>query len=102
MDLVDGDVPTACDHDSGDTFPIGETAGDLLGHRRCRQHGRRAFTITVDDTTAPDVSVPALGLLRGDRTGGAPVAFAAGADDLVDGDLATACDHDSGETFPMG
>jgi hypothetical protein len=48
----------SCDHNSGETFPIGETvvtcnAEDLEGNRAKEE----SFTITVEDTTAPDVEL---------------------------------------------
>ena len=101
-DLVDGDLATACDHDSGDTFPIGVTEVTCSATDAAGNTGDDAFTITVVDTTAPDVSVPASASYEATGPGGAPVAFSASATDLVDGDLATACDHDSGDTFPIG
>jgi hypothetical protein len=58
MDEVDGPADVECDHNSGETFPIGETvvtcsAEDLAGNRA----DEKSFTITVQDTTAPDVEV---------------------------------------------
>jgi hypothetical protein len=58
MDEVDGPTDVECDHNSGETFPIGETvvtcsAEDLAGNRA----DEKSFTITVQDTTAPDVEV---------------------------------------------
>jgi dipeptidyl aminopeptidase/acylaminoacyl peptidase len=55
QDAEDGPTDVSCDHNSGDTFPIGETlvtctAEDLAGNR-----AEESFTITVRDTTAPDV-----------------------------------------------
>ena len=69
VDLVDGNVPTTCDHDSGETFPLGETQVTCSATDAAGNTGDATFTITVEDTTAPDVSVPALGLVRGDRAG---------------------------------
>jgi hypothetical protein len=101
-DLVDGDVSTSCDRDSGDTFPIGVTEVTCSATDAAGNTGDDAFTITVVDTTAPDVSVPASASFEATGPGGAPVAFSASATDLVDGDLTTACDHDSGDTFSIG
>ena len=57
MDEVDGPTDVECDHNSGETFPIGETvvtcsAEDLVGNA-----AEESFTITVQDTTAPDVEI---------------------------------------------
>jgi hypothetical protein len=56
-DDVDGAVDVSCDYDSGDTFPIAETlvtcsAVDAAGNR-----AEESFTITVQDTTDPDVEI---------------------------------------------
>jgi hypothetical protein len=57
IDDVDGPTDVTCDQSSGDTFPMGETivtcsAEDLAGNR-----ADESFTITVRDTTAPDVEI---------------------------------------------
>jgi hypothetical protein len=55
-DEVDGPVDVECDHNSGDTFPIGDTvvtcSEDLAGNA-----AEESFTITGQDTTAPDVEI---------------------------------------------
>jgi hypothetical protein len=58
QDAEDGPTDVDCDHNSGETFPIGETvvtcsAEDLAGNRA----DDKSFTITVQDTTAPDVEI---------------------------------------------
>jgi hypothetical protein len=55
VDSVDGDVPVICTPASGDVFPLGVTevsctASDLQGHEVSG-----TFTVTVQDTTAPQV-----------------------------------------------
>jgi hypothetical protein len=102
VDLVDGNVPPTCDHDSGETFPLGDTQVTCSATDAAGNTGDEAFTITVVDTTAPEVSVPASASYEATGPGGAPVAFSASATDIVDGDVATTCDHDSGDTFPLG
>jgi hypothetical protein len=57
QDDVDGPTDADCDHNSGEIFPIGETlvtcnAEDLVGN-----HAEESFTITVQDTTDPDVEI---------------------------------------------
>ena len=58
QDDEDGPTDVECDHNSGETFPIGETvvtcsAEDLAGNRA----DDKSFTITVQDNTAPDVEI---------------------------------------------
>jgi HYR domain/WD40-like Beta Propeller Repeat len=57
QDAEDGPVDISCDHNSGETFPIGETvvtcsAEDLAGNT-----AEESFTITVQDTTDPVVEI---------------------------------------------
>ncbi len=101
-DLVDGSVPTGCDHDPGETFPLGDTEVSCSATDDAGNTGSASFTITVVDTTAPDVSVPASASYEATGPDGAPVSFSTSAADLVDGSVPTGCDHDPGETFPLG
>ena len=99
-DLVDGDLATTCDYDSGETFPLGATTVSCSATDASGNTGHGSFTISVVDTTAPellllDVTAEASG------AEGAIVTFTAAATDLVDG-LLPAVDHDSGDTFPLG
>jgi WD40-like Beta Propeller Repeat/HYR domain len=58
QDDVGGNIIISCEPPSGSTFPVGETvvtcsAEDLVGNRA----DEKSFTITVQDTTAPDVEI---------------------------------------------
>ena len=101
-DLVDGDVQTTCDHDSGDTFPLGVTEVTCSATDTAGNTGHGSFTVSVVDTTAPNLGVPGPASYEATGPDGAAVSFVTSAADLVDGDLATTCDHDSGDTFPLG
>ena len=101
-DLVSGAVPVICQPVSGAIFPLGATQVDCSATDAANNEATGSFTITVVDTTAPDVSVPASASYEATGPGGATVAFSASATDLVDGDVPTTCDHDSGDTFPIG
>jgi hypothetical protein len=59
-------------------------------------------TALVGDTTPPVISVPED--ITEDATGpdGAEVSFEVSAQDDVDGPVAVNCDHNSGDTFPIG
>jgi len=54
------------------------------------------------DTTPPVLSLPANIVTSASNANGAPVPFAVSANDAVDGDVAASCDHNSGDTFPIG
>ena len=107
-DLVDGVVTPTCTAGgdpvaSGATFPLGTTtvtcsATDSHGNIAPSQ----SFTITVQDTTRPTVTVPANMTLEATSATGAPGAFASSATDLVDGTLTPTCAPASGATFPLG
>jgi hypothetical protein len=56
-DNVDGAVPVSCDHKSGDTFPIGKTVVTCTAKDSAGNTAQKSFTITVQDTTAPNVQI---------------------------------------------
>ncbi len=102
-DNVDGSLAPTCDHPSGSPFPLGSTtvtcwATDAQGNRS----SDAMFTVTVQDTTAPVLTLP--GNLQVEATGpsGAAVTFAASAADVVDGPVTPACTASSGSTLPLG
>ena len=101
-DLVSGALPVACQPVSGAIYPLGDTLVTCSATDSAGNTGSGSFTITVVDTTAPDVSVPADISQEATGPGGAPVAFTASAQDLVDGSVETTCDHDAGDTFALG
>lgn len=102
-DLVDGSVPSACTPASGAVFALGAnnvscTAKDKAGN----EAAAKTFTVTVVDTTPPNVTVPANMVLEATGPGGAAATFTSSATDLVDGAVATQCSVNSGATFPLG
>jgi dipeptidyl aminopeptidase/acylaminoacyl peptidase len=56
-DDVDGAIDVNCDHDSSDTFPIGETVVTCSAEDAAGNRAEESFTVTVQDTTAPDVEI---------------------------------------------
>ena len=56
-DDVDGPVDVTCDYDSGDTFPIGGTVVTCSAEDAAGNSAEETFTITVQDTTDPDVEI---------------------------------------------
>ena len=101
-DLVDGLLPAVCDHDSGDTFPLGDTIVTCMATDAHSNAGTGSFRITVQDTTAPVLVLPLDILAEATGPDGAVVLYSAGSDDLVDGPMAAACSPGSGETFSIG
>ncbi|WP_442576371.1 PxKF domain-containing protein [Microbacterium sp. F51-2R] len=104
-DLVDGSVPVVCSPASGSTFALGThvvacNAQDARGNKA----KEAVFEVTVQDTTAPTVSV-AVGSIVAEATGpnGAAVAdFGVSASDLVDGTVPVSCDREPGSIFALG
>jgi Tol biopolymer transport system component len=56
-DDVDGPVDVTCDYNSGDIFPIGETVVTCSAEDAAGNAAEETFTVTVQDTTAPDVEI---------------------------------------------
>jgi hypothetical protein len=61
-----------------------------------------AFDVTVRDTTAPSLLVPADIIAEATSPSGAAVSYAASATDLVDGPVAVNCTPAPGGTFALG
>lgn len=80
---------SSCAPSSGSTFPLGATLVQCTGGG--------AFTITVVDTTAPAILVPA-----NITTNDPVVHYTASAHDLVDGSVLVTCNPPSGSTFATG
>lgn len=103
IDLVDGAVVVECAPPSGSVFALGAptavscTAADAHGNSSASQ-----FSVTVTDTTAPSLTVPASVTAEATGPSGASVTFATSATDLVDGSVAVVCDPASGTTFAIG
>jgi hypothetical protein len=101
-DMVDGPLPVSCNHNSGDTFPIDTTTVTCSATDDSDNTGHTAFTIQVQDTTAPVVTVPADMTVEATGAEGAKVDFPASALDTVDGAMTTTCTASSGSTFALG
>lgn len=101
-DIVDGNVPVICDASSGDTFPLGVTTVHCSATDTHGNPVSGSFTVTVQDTTAPDLTLPSNITEEATGPSGAAVTFFTSAIDLVDGSVAVNCDADSGDTFPLG
>jgi len=101
-DVVDGSVAVTCVPPSGSTFPLGENSIACSATDGHGNTARGSFKITVVDTTAPTLTLPADQQLEATGPNGAVASFSASATDLVDGTPSVACSADSGDTFPLG
>ena len=101
VDNVAGTLAPTCDHASGDIFPLGTTTVTCSATDSVNT-GTGSATITVQDTTAPTVTVSGVQTWTATGSSGAAVTFTASATDLVDGSIPPTCNHLSGDTFPLG
>ncbi|MEW5940445.1 MAG: HYR domain-containing protein [Chloroflexota bacterium] len=101
-DIVDPAPSLSCDWNSGDTFPLGTTLVTCNAQDWAGNVGTGAFSVTVQDTTAPVLSLPAPITVEADGPAGTVVTYSVSATDDVDPAPAIACDWNSGDTFPVG
>jgi Ca2+-binding RTX toxin-like protein len=102
VDDKDGDVPVTLTPPSSSLFPLGTTtvaatALDFAGNK-----ATDSFTVTVVDTTAPVLTLPASFAVEATSPAGAVATFAASASDVVDGAVPVTFSIASGSVFPLG
>ena len=102
-DNVDPNPAISCDHVSGSTFAIGTTtvncrATDASGNFT----DAPPFTVTVQDTTPPALTLPGNQNVETENPSGKAVTYSVTASDIVSGSIAPSCNHSSGDTFPIG
>lgn len=103
-DAQDGALPVACDPASSAFFPLGSTEVVCSVTDSGGLTIEGSFVITVVDTTAPTVAVPATIVVEATSPDGAEVAFdpEPSAVDTVAGPVDVTCTAVSGATFPIG
>jgi hypothetical protein len=101
-DAVDGSLSAACDQESGATFALGATPVTCTATDANSNTASAVFTVTVTDTTAPVINVPADAVLEATSPGGAVYTFAVAATDVVDGEVTPTCSPASGTIFSLG
>lgn len=102
-DDKDGDLTPTCAPASGSTFALGSTTVDCSATDAAGNEATGSFTVTVEDTTAPELTVPADLVAEATSAAGATVSYpAATASDAVDADPTIACSPASGGSFALG
>jgi hypothetical protein len=101
-DAVDGPGTATCLPAPDTKFDLGTTtvtcnATDAAGN----EADPTTFTVTVEDTTEPDLSLPANITEEATGPNGNVVSFNATASDLVSGSVNVDCSPNSGSTFPI-
>jgi len=104
-DAVDGPVNVSCTPDSGSTFSLSDTTVNCSAQDAAGNEATGSFIVTVEDTTAPSLTVPRDTIVvEATSSAGAVVNYDnPTASDLVDGNnVAVNCEPPSGSTFPLG
>lgn len=101
-DIVDGAVDVSCGQASGATFPIGVTTVACSATDAHGNTGTGSFTVTVKDTTAPVLTLPAAASAEATSSAGATVTYVTTAKDVVDGAVAVTCTPAAGSVFALG
>lgn len=101
-DSIDGALTATCTPISGSTFAMGTTTVNCSAIDLNNNTANGSFTVTVQDTTAPTLNVPANISVEATSAAGNVVTFSASASDLVAGSVPATCIPASGSTFPVG
>jgi hypothetical protein len=101
QDVVDGNVPVACDEPSGGTFPLDSTSVTCSAKDKSGNTATDSFKVTVVDTTAPVIGAQDQ-TVEATSASGAVAGYTATATDLVDGTVSVTCSPASGSTFKIG
>ena len=102
-DTEDGNLTSSvqCTPASGSTFALGTTTVDCTVTDSGGLSDSKSFSVTVQDTTKPDLTLPANITEEATGANGAEVTFNATATDKVDGNVAVTCVPASGSTFAI-
>jgi predicted extracellular nuclease len=102
QDNLDPSVTVNCLPASGNTFAVGNTGVICSAQDVAGNPASVSFTVTVQDTIAPVLSVPADQVAEATSAAGAVVTFSASATDAVTTTLNVVCSPSSGSTFALG
>ena len=101
-DLVDPNPSIVSVPASGSVFPLGDTLVTCTATDASGNASQCQFTITVEDTTAPDITCPAdIKFMAGQGSSGETVNFTVTATDAVDPSPTIVSLPASGGTFPL-
>ena len=90
-----------CDPASGSTFALGTTTVDCSATDAANNTATGSFTVKVQDTTKPELTLPDNITEEATGPNGNVVNFNATASDLVSGSVNVDCTPDSGSTFAI-
>lgn len=100
-DVVDGSDTVTCSAASGDSFAVSATTVTCSAIDAAGNASSGSFTVTVTDTTAPVLTLPADMTVQASGPS-AQALFTATATDLVDGDVPVTCTPGTGDFFLIG
>jgi hypothetical protein len=102
-DEIDGSVSVSCSPTSGSVFPLGTSQVSCSATDAAGNTATGDFDVTVQDTTAPALTMPADITTTATGSSGASVDYTQPtATDLVDGPVPVDCTPASGSTFVPG
>jgi endonuclease/exonuclease/phosphatase family metal-dependent hydrolase len=101
-DNLDPVVAVTCQPASGSLFPLGNTGVFCSAQDAAGNLAEASFTVSVRDTTAPDLTVPSDIVEEANAAAGNVVSFVASATDAVTASPSIACSPVSGSVFALG
>ena len=101
-DNLDEVVVVSCTPASGSVFRMGNTGVRCSAQDAAGNSAEAWFTVMVQDTLAPVLTVPAEINEEASSAAGRVITFAASASDAVSGSIVVSCVPASGSTFPIG
>ncbi len=101
-DVCDMSPSVSCVPASGSTFRVGTTMVTCTATDSARNVSSCSFTVTVEDTTLPEIACPGDIQIACADASGADVAFHVTASDECDGSIPVTCVPTSGSHFPPG
>jgi N-acetylneuraminic acid mutarotase len=99
---MDGPLSVDCVPSAGSMFSLGSTSVSCSAVDGTGSSTSGSFTVTVVDSTAPVLTLPADITRSTTNPAGTVVDFSASATDLVDGAVGIQCSPVSGSLFPIG